>query len=380
MLKSGGYGDVYRVVHKGEINKLREMNVKYSEMQMEHETKEQQEYVVVKQSKNSTPYHILSFQRECNVISMFYDHPYIAEVYGIVTNEHEMSGIVMKSYKEDLCHYIERKMIDDNGNSLNKIMLEIDFETSLMQIHDILSMFLSLYQANIVYRDYKIQNILVDENNRCRLTDFGTTKLRPEEMRIKRKGKIIDGSLDMNDSFPLQEGESKEKTRIQSLKDKFEEYESNTTIASVGNAMVNYIELNEMVGIAVILSNYLLKESTRQLFKKYTEELKQQSTTEKQSETNEKSDESTSDQSIEKTNDSTSEQSTDKSNDQQTKTVIKDEFDSVVKKTKNLSSKIKEELKENIPYYSELPEQIRKYVSKLMLFCFTMKFLIHTQK
>ena len=114
-------------------------------------------------------------EREYNIGLAINGLPSVISFMGetpIEYNGKQQKAIIMKYYPESLEKYISRKLKD---NYYQKAMIEINFIQSIVQMIDVLTGSLSLISMGILHRDYKTENVLVDLNERCYITDFGTS-------------------------------------------------------------------------------------------------------------------------------------------------------------------------------------------------------------
>ena len=70
---------------------------------------------------------------------------------------------------------------------LHKLKQQLSDEHIQFIIYQILRALLYLHSANIIHRDLKGANILVDKDGICKLTDFGGAKIITEEIEFKQK-------------------------------------------------------------------------------------------------------------------------------------------------------------------------------------------------
>ena len=89
--------------------------------------------------------------------------------------------IVMKHYPTTLNKLVdglsEIRKQDKVSRTLRQsyTLISLYFEQSLIQMIDIITGALHLVSMNIIHRDYKAENIFIDENNRCFIGDIGSS-------------------------------------------------------------------------------------------------------------------------------------------------------------------------------------------------------------
>jgi len=103
------------------------------------------------------------FKRECEIFSKI-NHDNIVKYYGYAVDEKKKIGyIIMEECKENLLqHLCKDKTITQKKKIeyIKKIAYSIHY----------------LHSNNIIHRDIKLQNILIDYRNEIKVSDFGTAK------------------------------------------------------------------------------------------------------------------------------------------------------------------------------------------------------------
>lgn len=116
------------------------------------------------------------FQREARVCAQL-KHPNIVSVF--------------KLGEKDGYHYIALEFVE--GISLKELLAKtapLPVEVSLSLTDQILEAFIYVHQHNIIHRDIKPGNILIDTQGRAKLTDFGLAHLG-DEVSVTVQGSII---------------------------------------------------------------------------------------------------------------------------------------------------------------------------------------------
>lgn len=99
----------------------------------------------------------MALQKEPNVVEMYlYDTYYI--------HDQEVNYIIMKKYQ----------------SNLEKIEKNIDFNNLVKLIYELLDIMNVIHYKGIIHRDIKPANILIDENDKLILTDFGIANFDPD--------------------------------------------------------------------------------------------------------------------------------------------------------------------------------------------------------
>ena len=113
-------------------------------------------------------------KREYNVGLAIKGFPSVISFIGKTIKQQMYSSeeiIIMNICPNDLDKYIKEQL----QNHKNKqTMIEIAFFDSIIQMIDVLTGALSLISIGVVHRDYKAENILMN-NRRCFVSDFGTS-------------------------------------------------------------------------------------------------------------------------------------------------------------------------------------------------------------
>ena len=222
-----------------EENKNENFDESKKAMDENKEKKEKTYSVAVKKmlngdlTKEKTPeekYNICCFLREHHALMLLYDQPRIVKVYGSLgaIGEEKRNGIVMKKYRGTFAGY-RNTLLEKYPK---KSLLEINFELSLLQIYDILTAALTLSQSQIIFRDYKSENILIDDNYRCVLSDFGTAKTMPVEEQAKGSSETVVKNSDV----------------VQ------------TSVGSGLNVFDDCLVVNDLLSVTMILADFLLKK------------------------------------------------------------------------------------------------------------------------
>lgn len=100
--------------------------------------------------------------RECRIMKEL-DHPFIVTLYYAFQTQSHIYMVLEYCPNYDLLHHLEKKsMLDENSARfyLAEILLAIEY----------------LHSFDILYRDIKPENILIDSSGHVKLTDFGLAK------------------------------------------------------------------------------------------------------------------------------------------------------------------------------------------------------------
>ena len=151
-LGSGGFGDVYEAKNGNEIIAVK--RCKERTATEDNKLKAEQEYLMGIALK---------------------DQPNVVQFLGKANDatNPRVPLIVMKYYPTTL----EKMVADLPKSSRNEkhVLIEVNFEQSLIQMIDIITGALHLISMNILHRDYKAENIFVDEKQRCFIGDIGSS-------------------------------------------------------------------------------------------------------------------------------------------------------------------------------------------------------------
>jgi serine/threonine protein kinase/TPR repeat protein len=120
------------------------------------------------------------FVREGEVTAKF-SHPGILRIHG--------GGVTVEG-----CPFLVLELVE-NARTLNEV-LPGDFDRGLDLLHDVARAVGYAHTHGVVHRDLKPNNVLVDENNRVRLCDFGVAFSR-ESGRLTQTGEIMGTPLYM---------------------------------------------------------------------------------------------------------------------------------------------------------------------------------------
>ncbi|CAF0922632.1 unnamed protein product [Didymodactylos carnosus] len=93
-----------------------------------------------------------------------YDHPWSDDIFAGAGNFNSDLWIFLPKYKQSLTDYLEKNIRTITSDTIIKIAL------------DIANVLVELHSNEIVHRDVKSKNILMDNNEKCYLADFGTCK------------------------------------------------------------------------------------------------------------------------------------------------------------------------------------------------------------
>jgi len=117
------------------------------------------------------------FEREISVLLKLY-HPNIVKII----NRGEANGV----------HFFTMDLV--NGVTLRDIMKknELNLKARLQIIGEVCSAVQHAHDRNVIHRDLKPQNIIIDENGHARVLDFGIARLtRDNLLNLTRTGQII---------------------------------------------------------------------------------------------------------------------------------------------------------------------------------------------
>ncbi|CAG7727242.1 unnamed protein product [Allacma fusca] len=133
--------------------------------------------VAVKIIKTNTPAHLESTKGEQNAFGLA--HPHIAKVLDIFQMGPERALVVMDLMKKGNL----LKLLNDSRTSIQasvKIRIAGQIASALQYCH----------QKDILHLDVKPQNILLDVNDNCKLSDFGTSKKSSEALTMSNVNRL----------------------------------------------------------------------------------------------------------------------------------------------------------------------------------------------
>jgi len=106
-------------------------------------------------------------ERELKIMQMM-DHPNIVKYIEVVREKEQIKVIMEYCKNGDLDSYVRGRKMNEKG--------------AWYYLYQILQGINYLHSKNIMHRDLKPQNILVDDNNVCKIADFGFAKIQGNDM------------------------------------------------------------------------------------------------------------------------------------------------------------------------------------------------------
>lgn len=132
---------------------------------------------VLRQSVCEDPVNLARFIREAKAIAKV-DHPGVVQIYDIMDKP---------------CNFIAMEYLQ--GKNLENLIAEYNgpmpVEKALgycMQIAEILA---AIHKAGIIHRDLKPQNLIVDDEDKVRLMDFGIVKIVGSDVNLTTSGTVL---------------------------------------------------------------------------------------------------------------------------------------------------------------------------------------------
>ncbi|MBQ7503387.1 protein kinase [bacterium] len=132
---------------------------------------------VLRQSVCEDPVSLARFVREAKAVAKV-DHPGVVQIYDILDSP--CNFIAME--------YLQGKNLADLIAEYNGPMPVEKAIKYSMQIADILA---AIHRAGIVHRDLKPQNLLVDNEDKVRLMDFGIVKIVGSDVNLTTAGTVL---------------------------------------------------------------------------------------------------------------------------------------------------------------------------------------------
>ena len=106
-------------------------------------------------------------ERELKIMQMM-NHPNIVKYIEVIREKEEIKVIMEYCKNGDLDCYVRGRKMNEKG--------------AWYYLYQILQGINYLHSKNIMHRDLKPQNILVDDNNVCKIADFGFAKIQENDM------------------------------------------------------------------------------------------------------------------------------------------------------------------------------------------------------
>lgn len=116
------------------------------------------------------------FEREVSILASL-SHPYIIKFFGASMKQPKVAILIEYCENGDLKHYLEEKTASGG----------VSFEEKIRLILQICSAMDFLHSKEIIHRDMKCENVLVDGRINCKVMDFGLSKLANTD-QSKTKG------------------------------------------------------------------------------------------------------------------------------------------------------------------------------------------------
>jgi len=106
------------------------------------------------------------------ILKNFLGHPNIIKILEVFENDKYIFFVMEYASNGDLLTYLKRK----------KIFSEDEARTIFFQICVGLRY---IHSQQIIHRDIKLDNILLDNNFKCKICDFGVSRIMPKDQLIK---------------------------------------------------------------------------------------------------------------------------------------------------------------------------------------------------
>lgn len=129
---------------------------------------------IIKMPLPDVPYAVRGLQNEINMLSCI-NHPNIAKL--ILSSDDVKNPWLLEEW-------VDGKTLDEYINTTPTLFIN---KTKLSQ--QLISVFDYLHSQNIIYRDLKPDNIMVDRSGNIKLIDFGLAKFIPTDDRTRMTGK-----------------------------------------------------------------------------------------------------------------------------------------------------------------------------------------------
>ncbi|KAL4459784.1 hypothetical protein ABPG74_003310 [Tetrahymena malaccensis] len=152
-ITEGGYGIIYKA-------KWREIVVAVKKFKIDYNNEQQ----------------IVEFVNECNAMEAL-RHPNIVLFLGACTEVPNFSIVMEYCQRGSLWSLLQNHSVPLTWDDRRKIALDIAKGV----------FFLHSSKPPIIHRDLKSLNVLVDDNFRCKLTDFGWTRVKPQNNYMTNK-------------------------------------------------------------------------------------------------------------------------------------------------------------------------------------------------
>ncbi|EAR90768.2 tyrosine kinase domain protein (macronuclear) [Tetrahymena thermophila SB210] len=152
-ITEGGYGIIYKA-------KWREIVVAVKKFKIDYNNQQQ----------------IVEFVNECNAMEAL-RHPNIVLFLGACTEIPNFSIVMEYCQRGSLWSLLQNQSVPLTWEDRRKIALDIAKGV----------FFLHSSKPPIIHRDLKSLNVLVDDNFRCKLTDFGWTRVKPQDNYMTNK-------------------------------------------------------------------------------------------------------------------------------------------------------------------------------------------------
>jgi len=154
-LGEGAFGKVYSAVWRGDV-------VAAKKLKIEEEIIDLQTGEATGEMRSLQNVSLIKSFREEVAIQIKMRHPNIIMIMGVCFKQPDLI-ILTELMKRDLAGFLDSKETIDWPL---KIDMSIDISRGMTYMHNM--------KPSMVHRDLKTNNILLDEHNRCKITDFGT--------------------------------------------------------------------------------------------------------------------------------------------------------------------------------------------------------------
>jgi len=130
-----------------------------------HKAKYQYKDIALKSCNFHNDMHFTSFAKEIKILSVLH-HKNIVELIGIVIMPQEQI-------------YLATELMDTD---LSRAIPLLSFEEKMRVSKDIANGMVYLHSHKLLHRDLKPSNILLSKDGRCKITDFGLTRIAPDDV------------------------------------------------------------------------------------------------------------------------------------------------------------------------------------------------------